>query len=368
MAPALKKQLPAESIRPNMHVDDPKFMYSPRANYPAQFFLGGLGWNAPSYLTKPQNISQHIRCASIRNGKPLSILERLPSELLAQIVADDSLGATDVIALGLTCDILWVHVLRHVSVLTRTQSGLLCGEKIALLGTHLTNLPPPLEQDKFMKSTIEYPKNPFGNMCEARRVNWVAKSQYKKISFKFPHQEWVDAFEKACPTGGISPNWTIALENELRSYTSVFRGNHRQWMLRNLDTNEFIRIRPGLGRYSDAAFVDHAKVKDVLIDLLLIMNISWGKHRPPTYGNSFLEKISQGTWAGHSFDIVPLDNSKAQQSSWVDVTERSIEDAMVHFEPAMKQSESIYPESRRSKRLSAETPLGGRAKALKCSP
>jgi hypothetical protein len=368
MIPGLKMQLPMASIMSEAakYRTAPQFMRSLYDGYPRQYFKEQLGWSASTFLARPENISTQIRCSRTRNGQSLSRIERLPSELLTQIVADDTLEATDVIALGLTCDILWVHVLRHVSCLTRKQAGLLSGEKMALLGTHLRDLPLPFEQGKFMKSTVVYPRNPFGNMCEARRVNWWAWRHYEKISCKSPQQEWMAAYEKARLDGSISSNWAKALENELHFYTSVFRGNHGQWMLRNLDTNEFVRVSPGPGQDLNAVFVDHATVKDLSIDHLLFVNISWGKLRPRPYGESLMAEVSQGPWAGHSFDIVPLDRSGQPNASWIDVTERIVENATKHLDQATSGLQHVYPKTKLGqKRGPSETPPRQSSKASK---
>ena len=73
---------------------------------------------------------------------------------MAEILADESLEAEDVVALGLSSGVLWVHMLHHVAHFTYKHSGFLAGERLAVLDAQLTTLPAPFEANNFMKTTL----------------------------------------------------------------------------------------------------------------------------------------------------------------------------------------------------------------------
>jgi hypothetical protein len=81
------------------------------------------------------------------------------------------------------------------------------------------------------------------------------------------------------------------------------------WVLRNLTTNEYVRCRPGRTHPVKHGYLDHIDAPDLRIDDLLLMRIGWSKKSPSPAGQEVLDNLIRGPWAGHCFDIIPLETA-----------------------------------------------------------
>jgi hypothetical protein len=311
---------------------------------------------------------------------------------LAEIIADESLEAEDVVAFGLSSSSLWTHVLHHIVYYTYKQSGIFAGERLAVLGSHLKTLPAPFEADDFMKATLDFELLP--ELLPARQILWQASARYAHIPTDCSQQKWCKGFDEA--TAHYPPSSSAHLSarrKELSTCSSVAPppptpnsqlsssssddddDNHDdEWILRNLTTKQYVRIIPGdrngpdsqLGIIIDDASPpvpqpgffddDHHPGEQswriprrpaLLVDHVLLLRICWFEH---LYGHQNQARpfgaMEQGVWAGHAFDIVPRAELDAAvtvaaaaaaaageagdgSGKWRDVTREVVEEAMV---------------------------------------
>ncbi|KAL8691228.1 MAG: hypothetical protein Q9218_003504 [Villophora microphyllina] len=164
-------------------------------------------WDAWSKLSKlPSGIRVSHGGSGVpalkRRETPLSLLERLPAEILGLIFdglspsAEASnehvqLGANlDILAFGLTSSTMFAHCFRHIAFQSSSASvGAWAGMEIACTGTYLTVLPPSFTETGLAPKNVVYePTQGFAGgrgrygrrgMCEARKWNWSALSNYE---------------------------------------------------------------------------------------------------------------------------------------------------------------------------------------------
>ena len=102
------------------------------------------------------------------------------------------------------------------------------------------------------------------------------------------------------------------------------------WVLRNLTTKEFVRCLPKADSQGRRGYIDHPDLKGFRVNDILTMRICWTR---PYRGDTPPHLNMCGQWAGHSFDIVALDeNRSALGDAWVDVTDAIVEAARKHLE------------------------------------
>lgn len=291
-------------------------------------FNDELSWNAWSKLAMPASPLRTQATQSTRRRKrthTLSRLESLPTELIELILEDPLLEKSDIIALGLTSETLWEHALQHIEKdCSRTQPSM-AGIELACTGTYLTDLPESFEKDGLAKSTVEI--HPFGYMCEARKINRGATSKYQTVN-DGPEDLWKDAWKpELILTAAISERLAGAMTMELMSRCSGLRGSspNAPWVLRNLTTQEYVRCRPGPGLTDRRGYIDHPNGFKVRLDDALLLRICWTKVSPWTDKEGL--GIYRGSWAGHCFDIVPLDQAGIGKG-WKDSTNEILEQAM----------------------------------------
>ena len=109
------------------------------------------------------------------------------------------------------------------------------------------------------------------------------------------------------------------MSEELLSVSSTIRSSKvdAPWILRNLITKEFVRCLPTADSQGRRGYVDHPKCKGLRLTDILTIRIIWSR---PLGSPSYYPYRSP--WAGHSLDIVPLDeNSSVLVEPWVDVTD-----------------------------------------------
>jgi hypothetical protein len=281
----------------------------------------------------------------------LSRLELIPSELIFLILDHLSLDRKDVVALGMTSQTLWSHVLEHVARegirVGSSRGGSLTGVEIACTGTYLIRLPATFLRGDLAKSSVEI--YPGGRTCETRKINWAAFCQYDAV-LDDPEETWITAWTSNNPQeAGIRSKFAKRMATELSSACSVTLGSspHEVWILRNLTTNEYLRFRIYEGPYGSRAFVDHPDVDRLRLDDVLLLRITWTK---PSYlyKGRYLG-IHYGLWAGNCLDVIPLDRDLVnfQQDGWKDRTGEVVAQAvMVADEILPENLRSLHPVQR----------------------
>ena len=258
----------------------------------------------------------------------VSRLESLPAELLALILQQSSLEKSDILALGLTSELLWLHVLQHIKKICRRAVAPLAGVEIACTGTYLTDLPKPFVKDDLFKSSVRQTFR--RGMCEARRINWAAREEYNAID-ENPEETWRTAFEAHnLTTAGIPGSVAMKMAGQFACTCSMPGGSDPDalWALRNLTTKEFVRCRPGTAFKGKHGYVDHPDMPQLRVDDVLLLRICWTKFHPRR--DSKVLRFRCGAWAGHCFDIVPIEEASTvpRADGWKDRTDEVVREAM----------------------------------------
>ena len=312
---------------------------------PSQYLFSGKSWDSWSRLARPI-VPRHALSSRetplpwsrlMTNRKTeLAPLERMPAELLSLIVGSDALEKEDIISLGLSSSTLWQHAVRHVQHACYNAAASWANTPIACTGTYLTDLPPEFAKD--------YPEPPKPNlsttgrygyldrMCWARKFNWAARSGYRQVhSPGSESQGWTTTLRKHLATMKVSALIMYQMEQDI-AYEQLFASaNPHSWVLRNLTTHEFVRCQaPSAG---ELAHVDYPDSEWIRVDDVLIMRICWSiGDRRVLYKISPLEVSRRGPWAGHSFEIVALQQKEMElmvdgEESWKDVTVKIVKEA-----------------------------------------
>jgi hypothetical protein len=116
-----------------------------RSGYPIQsLFVSDFTWDAFDKLFKQEKappwappLFREFSCPPARTAP--STLESLPAELLSTVLSDNSLSLDDLIAVGLTSQTMWTHVLNRISCLSRKSTW--AGTPLICTGTYLKSVP-----------------------------------------------------------------------------------------------------------------------------------------------------------------------------------------------------------------------------------
>ena len=281
------------------------------------------------------------------------------------IAAAPALSDADVVALGLASPCLWPCVLRQAAAAARAAAAPLAGAELACTGTWLRDMPAPFSTAGLYEE--ERPLSGPRRMCAARRFNWDAVGSYAALPSP-PAAAWAAAWtvHGVFAELRLGPRRARALRAELQGAVGAGTGTapaaaDERWVLRDLDARAYVRCRPGPGpaaeglselrmRYTawepeDDASADEeeeeprtAKVwpaKRGLVDLpdaagltiedVLLLRMCWTTLSEEDEADPS-KRFLRGDWAGHRFDIVPLDDA-AVGDGWTDDTEAVLRQA-----------------------------------------
>ena len=266
-----------------------------------------------------------------------SSLECMPAELLKMIFYDEALEKQDVIALGLCSKQLWQHMLQRVENAYRESAAPWAGTEMACIGTWLSDLPESFEKDNLAAHSIAKQVG-LGRSFPARMVNWSAWRNYKQAE-ESPQDAWRSALNGLVrrKTSGVPESCWPRLEAELQCghlfpkvYAKVFPNlcpEKRGWVLRNLDTKEYVRICASSEREGECV-VDDADAQWLRLADMLVMRICWTSSIGLGPSSEDWKEFHRGRWAGHRFEIVMvLQDSLAGMDGWKDVTVEIVSEA-----------------------------------------
>ena len=291
-------------------------------------------WDAWSKLARPAACTHQTFSKGKHTSRgPVSRLECIPAELLAMILSCPELSTHDIIALGMASETLWSHTIHYIDRDYRHSPsvGPWAGSEIACTGTYLTKLPPSFDKDDLARNSVSITDG--GHMCTARKINWAAFRQFISPG-KDDEQGWRAAFNITATNQTSIPKTRLAqMSEDLLCVASTIGSSPADapWILRNLTTKEFVRCLPRANSQGQRGYVDHPEFKGLHVNDVLTMRICWTH----SYGLRTAPHLNIcGQWAGHSFDIVALDeNRSALGEAWVDVTDAIVEEARKHLEP-----------------------------------
>lgn len=346
-------QIVAPRLKVRLEIKNKDNAYGLRRSSPSLILFNDQPWDAWSKLARPalfvpgkENTRTVTRSMILRRPATfkLSKLESLPSELLTLILEDPSLDREDVLALGLTSETLWAHVVHHVRQDCLRAATPLAGVEIACTGTYLVDLPDAFRKDDLFRLSV--PCQGQGYMVEARNINWEATRHYTSLRAS-PGALWTTAFDIAsAATTGIPSSLSKKLFAELASnWLFAGRGTFSSlalkapWVLRNLTTKEYVHCR--IGSTVKHGYVTHPDVQNLRVDDILLMRICWTRKDHFSHNDSLemRQPSHQGKWAGHCFDIVPLDqltgeigeifsDPENKGSEWKDCTDEIVKEAL----------------------------------------
>ena len=256
------------------------------------------------------------------------------------ILSCPELSKEDIISLGMASETLWPHTIHYIDKDYRHSPsvGPWAGSEIACTGTHLPTLPPSFDKDDLALNSVSITAG--GHMCTARKINWAAFRDFTSTG-KDVEQEWRGAFNNHAANQTDIPKTRLAQMSEDLLFVSSTIGSSpadAPWVLRNLTTKEFVRCLPRADSQGRRGYVDHAKFKGLRVNDALTMRIFWTL---PYTWRTFSQRNMFGQWAGHSFDIVALDeNRSALGEAWVDVTDAVVEEARKYLKPLSKTVKS----------------------------
>ena len=161
------------------------------------------------------------------------------------ILQQSSLEKSDILALGLASELLWLHVLQHVQKVCRLLMAPLAGVEIACSGFDLTDILGPF------KYSLEGLRG--GPMYQARRINRATFGSHSAIDGD-PEELWHATFVAHDPTAtGIPVTVARCMAEELASRCSVPRRSDSD----TFTTKEFVLCRPGTVSNGKRGYVDH---------------------------------------------------------------------------------------------------------------
>ena len=289
-------------------------------------------WDAWSKLARPAaRTNQTFSRGKHPSRGPESRLESLPAELLAMILSCPELSKDDIICLGMASETLWSHTIQHIDKDYRRSPsiGPWAGTEIACTRSYLTELPSSFNKDNLALNSVSITNR--DRMNTARKINWAAMRCY--TSGKDDDGEWRAAFDNHTANQTyISKPRLAQMSEELLSVSSTLGSSKvdAPWILRNLITKEFVRCLPTADSQGRRGHVDHPECKGLRLTDILTARIIWTQ----PFRSSFPPQFDMcGRWAGHTFDIVPLDeNPSALGKAWVDVTDAIVKESQKHLE------------------------------------
>jgi hypothetical protein len=322
-----------------------------------KFIRDDFTWDAFDKLA--QNARDGEKALSILSTLPSqrrtcgsSSLESLPTEIINMVMVNSCLDPIDIVSLGLSSQLLWIHVLHFIVQSCRkapwAETPLLC------TGTYTKSLPPAIhtlkpdmaEEDRqFFGRVYRGPRyGPNYGTCPARKFNWGAIDSYTECNEQHTSSAWLQAFLDLSKTSGIP---TYSLKTLRRSLEAVIHPNKSKvpisWTLRNHTTKECVSLKAGRTCVATRNYIHVKGMPRLSVDTALLLRICWSTAHvdkeddlDDVYGaNSdqhahLLLKLKRGKWAGHFFDIV-LSNRESQAGEelqgWCDVTSEIIKEA-----------------------------------------
>lgn len=299
-----------------------------------------------SYLPKP--------------SKTLAPIERLPNELLDQILTYIQDDKKDVLAWGLSSHFIWSYLLRLVHTEQEQSAGMWTGKELGFYGYIPTS-----DEDVFQCRSV-WDRRPAVTNAPDFLETYNVDERYMSDVVVTSTQRWaavldtVRFFARSPATGWVKlseADWNN-IENDLFFHKYP---QNRVWVLRNLTTSEFIRsdkLQPSARKSSENARPKMPSRSSTLSRMLkpFSSKTSHGKElltnpqsdepfdtSPLTFAQIFLVLtchsdlpshheiifgFHDGRWRGHGFDIVPLKTHTAEtnESSWADVSELAVDD------------------------------------------
>ena len=295
-----------------------------------------------------------------KRSKTLASIEKLPNELLDQILTYIQDDKKDVLAWGLSSHFIWSYVLRLIHKEQEQFTSMWTGKELGFYGYIPTS-----DEGVFQCRSVWDRRPAVTNApdfletynVDERKMSDVIQPSVQRWSEVF---DIIKFFSRSAAAG-----WVKISEADWKNIEhDLFFDKYPQdrvWVLRNLTTSEFIRsdklqpsarkssehVRPKLPSKSSTLSrmlkpfsskgtsgkellahpepeepFDTSPLTFAQIFLVLTCHSDLPSHHEIIFG------FHDGRWRGHGFDIVPLKTHTAEtnESSWADVSELAVDD------------------------------------------
>lgn len=266
--------------------------------------------------------------------RALSRFEALPAELLDMIIHDPQLDPASLLALGLTCQTLWLSVAAHIRAKTLEGLGVWANTPFVATGTYFTTMPPALYQHypamKQQEAAFAARPGHRNGACPARRWNWAAYSDFVDVADALGGKPFIEAFDRhrlflRLPMTPSKNARAIKFYDDLRTILNkhlldpIPIRSGSKWLLRNHTTKECVQLHVDNKELADARTPHIKDAKNLTVDKILLMRSTWTWER--AHRTEMDDVFCQSEWAGHCFDIIPFVKGDAIGEEWQDITQ-----------------------------------------------
>ncbi|KAK0935828.1 hypothetical protein LTR29_012609 [Friedmanniomyces endolithicus] len=291
-------------------------------------------------LPCPPPIKFNHTHGAARTG-PLSLVEKLPSELIGLILSEAGMSHREIIAFGLCSSELWLQTLSHIQRDVRDDTAPWAGKPLLCSGTWLTTLPPAIYerypeeieaerkyQNVLAQVHVPVPGTATGRgsrgrsawygPCPARVWNWTAVSEYENVRGIDCRQKWLEALTINMVDAGLSPTASDKIWSDIRmvlNNRAPIEAN--DWLLLNVTTQQYVQLKLRRSEPGQSPRLYVAGARWLSLDQALILRICWGPDEMETH------RLHRGMWAGHCFEVIEDTGARA---GWEDVTSEIVEE------------------------------------------
>ncbi|KAI9708357.1 MAG: hypothetical protein M1820_004061 [Bogoriella megaspora] len=275
----------------------------------------------------------------------------MPTELIAMIM--DYLSKKNIIALGLASIKLWDHVLYYIrSTALANDSAPWAGKEIACVGTLVTDLPKSFNKyGPHSEYLSEYYSRP--DMCPAKLFVAWASSFFSKPLPDRPGIKWLRSAHRW-------HTYTPPVQDIIRACDLGFRDRNLSWVLRNLDTYEYITccceaemsdydFKGRIRDFPQLNWRGFVKSKDEIhrwlrIEDVVVARICSSEERDHEPTPDAAKISMKGPWVGHRFDIVALGTQDFPNvEGWIDITTQIIDESDEYLKKLGRSRSDLMP-------------------------
>ncbi|KAK7178644.1 WD domain protein [Paraphaeosphaeria sporulosa] len=326
-------------------------------------WIGSAPWLWTTFA-RPVAEAQFSQSYLPKQSKALAPIERLPNELLDQVLTYIQDEERDVLAWGLSSNVIWAYVLRLIHKQNERFVGLWSCKEVGFYGYIPTS-----DDDVFQCRSVWDRRPAMTNAPDFLETYNVDERRLSDVTITAA-QRWTEVLDAAkFLSRSQAPGWAVIKDADWRKIERdlFFRAypQSRTWVLRNLTTSEFIRsdkLTPSARKSSDSARPKLPSRSSTFIKMLkpFASDKKTGKDKAPeslapgpsddafstsplTFAQLLLTLTAHsdlpshhelvfafhdGRWRGHCFDLVPLSShlSETKEADWADVSELAVDD------------------------------------------
>ncbi|KAF2703657.1 hypothetical protein K504DRAFT_463387 [Pleomassaria siparia CBS 279.74] len=298
---------------------------------------------------------------AVRPNHPSLGFDKLPVELILEILEESGLSKSDVLALAFAFPSTRPIIVSYIHTSYAKMAAPWAGTPMACIGNYTTDLPSSFMTDTELAAKFETwaawtpPQyQPTGRgfggsrrgLPPARRFFWDCTNYSKPSNSQIEEQEWQMALMRLREQSMDPIDPTTSVHEDMEYFRQQIscpemfpRGN--EWVLRNLTTKEYYvpQAFPETARNSSKIYYDAHQsdtitfTKPVVLgfDDVLLLRTCWTS----TFNDAhnLQESVRKGSWAGHCFDIVTKEVFDREGSDeWRDASTELLEEARSNWD------------------------------------